>query len=387
MEYRQKIKIINLIIRKFNNGQSGDFMSKIYSIWFHEIGLPEVIKKELVTCFQSFESIYKASQEEYMCKGWQGEIVQRIKKSPLFTDVLEERIKRYESNQVKLVDYLDEGYPEYLRYIPDSPMLLYIKGNDQLLNSPTIGIVGSRNCSEYGYSVTVQLAQELAGGGITVISGMAMGVDAAAHYGALKSGMTIAVLGNGLNICYPACNQRIYEEILSKGCIISEYDLDHEPRPYQFPKRNRIISGMSMCVVVTEANIRSGSLITAQLALDYGRDVCAIPGNITRKLSLGTNELIKKGAKCVTGVEDVIEELPFDLRIKYEEIKKNKTKKHYELAQEERIVYAYVSQEPIFLNELVNSTQLSYKSIYKGLLQLEIKGLIKRLPGERYVRV
>ena len=201
MEYRQKIKIINLIIRKFNNGQSGDFMSKIYSIWFHEIGLPEVIKKELVTCFQSFESIYKASQEEYMCKGWQGEIVQRIKKSPLFTDVLEERIKRYKSNQVKLVDYLDEGYPEYLRYIPDSPMLLYIKGNDQLLNTPTIGIVGSRNCSEYGYSVTVQLAQELAGGGITVISGMAMGVDAAAHYGALKSGMTIAVLGNGLNIC------------------------------------------------------------------------------------------------------------------------------------------------------------------------------------------
>lgn len=362
-------------------------MSKIYSIWFHELGLPEMVKKELVTCFKSFEGIYKASQEEYMSKGWQGEIVQRIKQFPLLEDVLEKRIKYYESQQIKLVDYLDKGYPEYLKHIPDSPMLLYIKGNDQLLNMPMIGIVGSRNCSEYGYSVTVQLAEELAGGGLTIISGMAMGIDAAAHYGALKTGKTIAVLGNGVNICYPACNQRIYEDIVNKGCIISEYDLNHEPRPYQFPRRNRIISGMSMCVVVTEANIRSGSLITAQLALDYGRDVCAIPGNITRKLSLGTNELIKKGAKCITGAEDVIEELPFNLRIKYDEIKKNNPKKHYELAQEERIVYAYVSQEPIFLNELVNSTQLSYKNIYKDLLQLEIKGLIKRLPGERYVRV
>lgn len=362
-------------------------MGKMFSIWFHEVGLSEVIKKQLISCFDSFEHIYRATQEEYMSRGWQDEVVKRIKQYPLQEDALQKRMKYYEQQQVKLIDYLDEGYPEYLRHIPDPPMLLYVRGNEQLLNTPTIGIVGSRNCSEYGYTTTVQLAEALARGGLTIISGMAMGVDAAAHYGALKSGNTIAVLGNGLNRCYPSCNQRIYDEIINKGCMISEYDLNQEARPYQFPRRNRIISGMSMSVVVTEANIRSGSLITARLALDYGKDVCAIPGNITRKLSLGTNELIKAGAKCITDVEDIVEELPLHLRIKYAEIKKNNSKKHYELAQEERIVYAYVSQEPIFLNELINSTQLSYKSIYKDLLQLEIKGLIKRLPGERYVRV
>ena len=384
---RQKTEDINLIVRKFNNRQSGENMSKIYSIWFHEIALAEVIKKELLLSFKSFEAIYRATEEELMCRGWQKEVIKCIKQKVLQDDVLEERLKKYEINQVAVLDYLDEGYPAYLREIPDPPMLLYVKGETSLLNTPTIAIVGSRNCSEYGYSITVQLSETLAAGGVTIISGMAMGIDAAAHYGALKSGHTIAVLGNGVNKCYPVCNERIYEKIIEKGCVISEYDIDVEPRPYQFPRRNRIISGMSTCVVVTEANIRSGSLITAGLALEYGRDVCALPGNVTRKLSLGTNELIKKGAKCITSAQDIIEELPLEVRIKYERINKNSTKNHYELAQEESIVYAYVSQEPILLNELINSTQLSYKDIYKNLLQLEIKGFIKRLPGERYVRV
>ena len=362
-------------------------MSKIYSIWFHEIALAEVIKKELLLSFKSFEAIYRATEEELMCRGWNKEVIKCIKQKVLQDDILEKRLKTYEINQVELVNYLDEAYPAYLKEIPDPPMLLYVKGEVSLLNTPTIAIVGSRNCSEYGYSLTTQLGETLAAGGITIISGMAMGIDAAAHYGALKSGHTIAVLGNGVNKCYPVCNERIYEKIIEKGCVISEYDIDVEPRPYQFPRRNRIISGMSICVVVTEANIRSGSLITAGLALEYGRDVCALPGNVTRKLSLGTNELIKKGAKCITSAQDIIEELPLEVRIKYERINKNNTKKHYELAQEESIVYAYVSQEPILLNELINSTQLSYKEIYKNLLQLEIKGFIKRLPGERYVRV
>lgn len=362
-------------------------MSKLYSLWFKNVLLRDDIKKELITNFNSFKRLYDAGLEEYIKRGFSGEVYHRISQSKSNIDDLKFKIESCEKYGVNIVDYLDDIYPKYLKQIPDPPMVIYVKGKMELLAVPTVAIVGSRNCTEYGYTTTVKIASELASSGVIIISGMALGIDAAAHYGAMKTGSTIAVLGSGVNRCYPASNHKIYEEILEKGCIISEYDIEENPKPYYFPRRNRIISGMSTCVVVTEANVRSGSLITAKLALDYGRDVCAIPGNINRRLSLGTNSLIKNGAKCITNTDDIVEELPIDIRIKYEIIKKNSTKNDYELAQHESIVYAYVSREPILLDEIVNSTQLSYIEIYEELLKLEIKGFIKKLPGERYVRV
>ncbi len=362
-------------------------MNKIYSLWFKNILLRDDIKKELIIRFESFENIYNASLEEYISKGFSTNIYEKLKKYKLNEEELKMKLDKCNKAGIKIVDYLDDIYPSYLKEIPDPPMVIYVKGIIELLKSPTVAIVGSRNCTEYGYTTTVKIASELADTGVIVISGMALGIDAAAHYGAMKTGSTIAVLGSGIDRCYPASNYRIYEKIPENGCIISEYDMGEMPKPYYFPRRNRIISGMSTCVVVTEANIKSGSLITAKLALEYGRDVCAIPGNVNRKLSLGTNSLIKNGAKCITSTGDIIEELPMDIRIKYEIIKKNSMKNNYELAQDESIVYAYVSREPILLDEIVNSTQLSYIEIYEKLLILETKGLIKKLPGERYVRV
>ena len=362
-------------------------MDKIYSLWFKSVPLKDDIKKELIGGFGDFEKIYQSSLEQYIKKGFNSIIYERVKAHTLNINELRHKIEICDKNKINIVDYIDERYPSYLRQIPDPPMVIYAKGDISLLEIPTIAIVGSRNCTEYGYSTTVKIASEIAQTGVTIISGMALGIDAAAHYGAMKTGNTIAVLGCGVDKCYPGSNYRIYEEILEKGCIISEYDMGEMPRPYYFPRRNRIISGMSSCIVVTEANIKSGSLITANLALEYGRDVCAIPGNVNRKLSLGTNNLIKNGAKCITSTDDIIEELPIDIRIKYEIIKKNNIKNDYELAQDERIVYAYVSWEPILLDEIVNSTQLSYIEIYEELSKLEVKGLIKKLPGERYVRV
>ncbi len=362
-------------------------MSKIYSAWFHELGLPEYIKKEMISVFHDFESIFNLPDDMYSAYGFKDQIIERITQSKRDIGLLEEKLLRYKKEGVVLIDFLDDSYPSYLREIQDPPMMLYAKGNTSLLNTPMVGIVGARQCSEYGYDVTMQISKTLASYGITIISGMAMGIDAAAHYGALKSGDTIAVLGTGVDVCYPSSNRKIYHELIERGCIVSEYDLGQLPLAYHFPRRNRIISGMALSILVTEANVKSGSLITAELALDYGREVCAIPGNITRKLSLGTNELIKKGAKCVTCVEDIIEELPLSLRIKCEETKKNSDKNHNQLAQEESIVYAYLSQEPIFLNELVNRTKLPYERIYTALIQLERKQLIKRLLGERFVRI
>ncbi len=362
-------------------------MEKIYSLCFAELKMKDTLKKEVISRFKSFYDIYNSKYEKYEEYGFSKELYEFINKTTLNKDELFNRMKRYDKLNIKVINYLEDEYPSYLKEIPDPPMVIYVKGDSSIINIPAVAIVGARDCTEYGYSETVKLAEELAKLGIPIISGMAMGIDAAAHYGAMKSGKTIAVLGSGVNECYPASNYAIYKEILEKGCIVSEYDVDVKPRPYHFPRRNRIISGMATCIVVTEANIKSGSLITAKLGLEYGRDICAIPGNINRKLSLGTNSLIKSGAKCIMSVEDIIEELPLNIRIKYEEIKKNTIKNNYELAQQERIVYAYVSQEPILLEKIVNSTQLSYREIYKELSKLEIRGLIKRLPGERYVRV
>lgn len=362
-------------------------MDKLYSVWLHKLQLYESIKVEMLNFFGDAKSIYDAPEESYTRCGLTKEGIAKIQKAKPFLKQGEVTIKRCEAEKIHIIDLLDATYPYYLKQIPDPPIVLFVKGNYEVLNTPVFGIVGARKCLEYGYQITCKIAEELASYGITVISGMAMGVDAAAHQGALKQGKTIAVLGTGLNICYPSCNRGIYTRIPENGCLVSEYDLDCEPRPYQFPKRNRIISGMAAGILVTEADVKSGSLITAQLALEYNRDVFAIPGDIRTKLSLGTNELIKQGAKCVTRVEDIIEELPLAIKAQLAHQKKNTCiNTHYELAQDERIVYAYVSWEPIFLNELLTSTKLSCEAIYTELVKLEIKGLIKRLPGERYVR-
>lgn len=365
-------------------------MSTIYDVWFQRLKLSAYVKKVILQEVNSFEEMYKTYPITYKMWGLTDLAIACIEESKNHLKACESVWLDAYKEQIEIVGYFDEEYPALLREIPDPPMVLYVRGDKALLNENMIGVVGSRKCTEYGYHTAVRLGKELSECGLLVISGMALGIDAAAHYGALEVGTSMAVLGTGVDLCYPNSNMGIYRKLIEKGCVVSEYEPHTQVRPYHFPRRNRIISGMSYGIAVVEAAARSGSLITAQLALDYGREVYAVPGNPYSKMSKGTNELIESGAKCTKSALDIIEELPPGLSIKGEIIKKNSDKMHNQLAQEERIVYAYVSQEPIFilnLQALLVSTQLSYERINTSLLKLEVKGLIKRLPGERYVRI
>lgn len=358
-------------------------MQKEYYLWFHHVKLDEVIKRDLLERFKDPKIIY----EMIDYKGVAPQIIEKLNAAKAYLDWAKVEYEKCNKQNIKVLTIVEEDYPKLLRNIPDAPIVLYVKGNPKVLNTPTFAIVGARDCLEYGYELTIKIADALASRGITIVSGMAKGIDGAAHEGALRSGKTIAVLGTSVDVCYPACNRNLYSHIPEQGAIVSEYPLDTPPRPYQFPKRNRIISGLSLGVLVSEADYKSGSLITANLALEYSRDVFAIPGDLGRRMSLGTNELIKKGAKCVTCVEDILEELPLEIQASLIPQGKNTLKNHNnQLAQEERMVYAYVSWNPIFLNELLTSTKLSYEAIYRDLTQLELKGYIRKLPGERYVR-
>ncbi len=224
--------------------------------------------------------------------------------------IIKKELKKHQMNTISISD---DYYPKRLKEIYDMPYSFYYKGvnlfkDKDYEKKKAVAIVGSRDCSEYGRLVAKRLAKRLAEYGIIVISGMAEGIDTAAHEGALSSnGKTIAILGSGLSECYPKSNYNLMKEIEKKSMIISEYDGDAKPLKYHFPKRNRIISGLSDVIVVVEAKESSGSLITARMALDEGRDVCVIPGDITRKTSKGTNKLIKEGAIVVTEIEDILE--------------------------------------------------------------------------------
>lgn len=214
-------------------------------------------------------------------------------------------------NNIKVISINDKEYPESLKRIYDPPIVLYANGNLNLLNNKSIAIVGCRLCSVYGKIITKKLAYNLSEKNITIISGMARGIDTYAHIGALEAkGRTIAVLGSGIDVIYPKENERLYYEIIkNNGLIISEYIIGTKPIPINFPKRNRIISALSSGVLVTEAKIRSGSFITVDFALEQGKEIFAVPGNINSVNSEGTNSLIKQGAKLVTSVDDILDEL------------------------------------------------------------------------------
>ena len=225
---------------------------------------------------------------------------------------IDSEIEKAQKLGVNLVPYGDEMYPKALLEIHDPPKILYVTGKrTDMLNNFCIAIVGSRKATPYGKMAASRISTDLARSGIVVVSGLAYGIDSAAHAAAVKEGETIAVLGNGIDVTYPRANARLFEEVKEHGCLISELPFGTQPQKWTFPKRNRIIVGLSMGVVVVEAAHRSGSLITARLALEEGREVFAVPGEIFSKTSEGTNNLIKQGAKCVTSANDVLDEFGY----------------------------------------------------------------------------
>jgi DNA processing protein len=298
---------------------------------------------------------------------------------------------------------LDDGtYPQLLREISDPPITLYVKGDwSACFDSPCVAVVGSRRCSTYGQNVATMLARDLASRGVCVVSGLARGIDAAAHRGALEAGgRTVAVLGTGVDEVYPRDHKKLADEILARGgALVSQFPLGTPPIPENFPYRNRIISGLSLGVVLIEAAENSGSLITARLAMEQNREVFAVPGNVTSRNSFGTNYLIKgAGAKLVQQWQDVVAELPQEIaaRMLPPEPKKQRgaganassaSVVPADLTDDERAVFRLIStDEPSHIDALAEGSKLGLSSLTSALLGLEMRELVRQLPGRCFVR-
>ncbi len=291
----------------------------------------------------------------------------------------------------------DKEYPSNLRNIYDPPKVLYVKGGFDERDSIAVAIVGSRRASLYGLEMAETFGYEFASRGITVVSGMAIGIDSAAHRGALKAkGRTIAVMGSGHGNIYPPQNKELYEKIALTGAVVTEHEENVEPLPYNFPRRNRIISGLSLGVVVVEAARNSGALITANFAAEQGRTVFAVPGKVSSHTSAGTNELIKDGAALVQSVDDVIEELSIkEIKSLNGEIlneaegkiaRMTKAYIYNSLTDDEKKVLNALSDEPAYIDDITGSAGIDIGRASKALLALELKSLIKEVPGKQFIR-
>jgi DNA processing protein len=312
-----------------------------------------------------------------------------------FTDWrrVERELAALDRKGVTMLKCTDKAYPDALRQIDDSPILLYTKGALEPNDRYAIAVVGSRMMSDYGRIMAERLAFDLASLGITVVSGMARGVDTAAHRGALRAqGRSIAVLGCGIDRPYPPENRKLCEQLCTSGCVISEFPLGTPPLKENFPKRNRLISGLSLGVLVVEATAESGSLITAHCALEQGREVFAVPGNVTSRSSEGTNLLLKRGAKLVQHVDDIIEEIMPLVRGYLRQsprLAATATKNALdglEISDEEKAICDILGREPKHIDTIAREAQMMPSKLLSLLLDLEIKGVVRQIEGKKFYR-
>jgi DNA processing protein len=295
---------------------------------------------------------------------------------------------------LRLVSRTDPEYPPTLLEIYDPPALLYVRGNAEVLSEVSIGIVGTRKPTLYGTQMAERLGRELAARGLVVVSGLARGVDAISHQGAMAvGGRAIGVLGTGVNVCYPKENKKLFEKVLERGAIISEFPLGTHPSPENFPIRNRIVAGMPVGVVVVEGAQYSGSLITARLAMEFGREVFAVPGNVTQPVSFAPNQLIRQGAKLVTNGEDVIEDLPTPIRAALVRAEEPGTEQLNLLAaaclnsSEKKIYELLTTDQPVHIDDIMERSGLNSSEVLATLFDLEMKGIVRQLPGKQFAKV
>lgn len=358
--------------------------------WFILKSIPGIgnhLFKRLYDLFKSPESVLSASFEDLIrVDGISHHLATTIKKHKM-TDTVKKDIDLIQKEKIKIVTMAEPDYPELLLQLVDPPPFLYVSGNLDKC-SHTISVVGSRNATGYGISTTKRLCRDLAALNHTVVSGMARGIDTAAHQGALQgNGKTIAVLGSGLGNVYPPENRNLFHRITENGAVISEFHVMAEPEAHHFPIRNRIISGMSYGTLVVEATKKSGSLITAKLAAEQGREVFAIPGSIQSFKSTGTHSLLKQGAKLVENVQDIIEELP-PVRNQESCTVQNKTDQNLSddvvllLCSEELTVYNALEPYPVHIDDIIRKITMEPGKLSGILLKLELKGAIDQLPGK-----
>ncbi len=330
---------------------------------------------KLLGHFKSAEGVFSASGVRLKSVlGIGNELIRRIKE--FSWDDLKIEISLCEKEKIRFLIQDDPEYPQLLKHIPDPPIVLYYRGDIKAFDF-NFAIVGSRRASFYGLTVAQKFGYQLAARGITVVSGLARGIDSAAHQGALNAdGRTIAVLGSGLLVMYPPENKKLAENIVKKGLLISEYPLHMSPRRENFPRRNRVVSGLSYGVLVVEAARRSGALITADSALEQNRDVYAIPGGVNSPTSSGTNYLIKQGAKLVESVADILEE--YDIKVDKLPLKADN------VGINEKKVLESIKEGIWNIDQLVVKTKLGLGELNEILLTLQVKGMIKSTPGGNY---
>ena len=358
------------------------------------LGVGDAILLKLVQAFGTAESVLAAAPAALEEIGCRPPLIEAIRRGPDAEAVrqLDQELTQLERRKVAVLTYLDPQYPASLRTIPDPPPLLYLQGTLLETDRHAVAIVGTRKVSAAGRVLAEELARDLAAMGFTIVSGLARGVDAAAHRGAIAAqGRTLAVMGCGVDRTYPADHRQLRQAIERQGAVLSELPLGAVPHSYHFPRRNRIISGLALGVVVTEATIESGSLITARLAGEQGREVFAVPGFVKAENSRGPNSLIKDGARLVESARDVLEELRPQLdaafRGRLDERVEAHEESHVQLGTEETLVYDALHAVPQSVDEVIRHTGLAASHVTPVLLSLELKNCIRQLPGNEYVRL
>ena len=358
-----------------------------YNLWLYCInGIGSAKIEHMLGVFGTAERVFGATSRELaQIEGLTNENIKNILDNAS-DDVLLARSRWLKEREVTFLSRYCADYPQALREIAAPPFGLFVKGRLPDEGAPKVAIIGSRRCTEYGRSVSHKLALELAAAGVVVVSGFAKGIDSVAHKAALQAGgETIGVMGCGIDICYPAENRQLMSDIASSGCLMSAYLPSSRPLPAYFPARNRIISGLCKAIIVVEASMRSGTLITVGHALEQGREVFAVPGSILSSLSEGTNLLIKEGAAVVTSAEDVLSVLGIKPKNQDSTHKKNEQEKQELDNNEAAVLRCIQDAQPAMFDHIAHTTELAVSEVNYALVMLEMKGFIEKLPGLRYI--
>ena len=345
--------------------------------------------RNLLAEFKNLSNILSASSSELIdADGISRELASRIRKISTERNIVEKylakELKTLEKLGGKIITVWDEEYPQILKKIYDPPLVLYLLGEFNENDKYSIAVVGTRNPTNYGKVQAEKIVRDLVDQNITIVSGLARGIDSVAHSTAIKnSGRTIAIIGSGLDVIYPSENKKLLQDISQNGVVISEFNLGTQPNAENFPKRNRIISGLSLGTLVVETSITGGAMQTARLSLDQDREVFAIPGNLGIKQSEGTNLLIQRSeAKLVASAEDILTELQLKLK---PVVGKNIPKQQKDLTIFEEKIYNTLTTDPLYIDKIAELCNLSTSDCLVNLLSLEFKGLIKQLPGKMFI--
>lgn len=357
-------------------------------------GLGSRLTGKLLRAFGSPGEVFRASLTELEACHLPSAPARAIQSKHAHKDA-EEELALVREMGCRLLNWDEPEYPQRLLEIYDPPPLLYLRGDAAVLNRHSISMVGTRRPTPYGNQIAERLGHDLAERGLTVVSGMARGIDSSAHQGACRAthGAAIGVLGTGVDVVYPKENKKLFAEVEKRGALISEFPLGTHPAPENFPVRNRVVAGISLGVVVVQGAQYSGSLITARLGMEFGREVYGVPGNVTVEVSFAPNQMIKQGAKLVTSWEDVVEELPTEIRAELFPIEATTSAERASLFEntlspvEKRIFSLLGTDESIHVDELVEKSELNSSEVLAALCEMEMKGIVRQMPGKQFIKI